>query len=227
MVTVGSYGDIWLPTDIPQLFEVSVNPETDIPMIRLHRRAPTGSIVINSHEHYYNIIHSSGDFEPLTSQRSCIKAGEAMALIPGHDYTLTVNTKHCNKKFVYTFDVVWENEPVWKIMHKILLAAGEHSQSLKLRSATGQPSDLSAEPVSRSQIKYAYPGTLADIRTGMEATVTKGTDLSDALDIKPIAIKRFSETNPWGNRRAALNEIKRLALIKHVSFSYRCMVTGS
>ncbi|KAK3401701.1 kinase-like domain-containing protein [Sordaria brevicollis] len=211
VATVGSDGDIWLPTVIPQLFEVFLGPQSTIPVIHVHSDAPKGSIFISAHE------HDSGGIVAPASPGRYIEADEVIGLTPGRGYTLMVNTEVDNKKVVYPFEVEWEDTPLRNLQTLIRMAAASNSQSLKPRYAAIQRHPVTGEPIWRPHLDFwdSYQGS-SMVYLGMEAQVKKGTlKLCDNQSVIPIAIKRFSSHSTWVNRRAALTEIKRLALIQH------------
>ncbi|KAK3947147.1 kinase-like domain-containing protein [Pseudoneurospora amorphoporcata] len=203
VVTVGKDGDLWLPTDDSQLFSVVIDPETHVLLIRANESLQTGGVVVTHHIPESNLPGYRG-FSPPTAQRTSLKGGETAALMPGEKYSLTVNTRHDKACVVYTFDVVWEDAPAWKISDKIQSAFVKHKQRL----SHGPTANLPGRPPFA--IVYTCPS--GHDRRGEEASVMMGMDEDSG---KQVAIKRFTESNPWRNRKAALNELKHLELIHH------------
>lgn len=208
VVTVGEHGDLWLPTDmITELFSVVINPETYLPLIRVGQSLPTYSAFVAHHETRGRLPGFQGPDPPIF-QGEWINSGQSVALMPGRDYRLTVKTRHRGVKVGYTFDVVWEDEPIWKILEKLKSTFLKHRQDLLPGPTFDLPGYL--------RVSNVYWGGSEHRRIGKEAMVTSGTTIG-ADSCKKVAIKRFTESNPWANRKAAQNEIKRLQLMQHVS----------
>ncbi|KAK1775366.1 kinase-like domain-containing protein [Copromyces sp. CBS 386.78] len=203
VVTVGRDGDLWLPTDDAQLFSVVIDPETHVLLIRANGSLQTGGVVVTHHIPEGNLPGHQG-FSPPTAQHTSLKGGETAALVPGAEYSLTVNTRHDEACVVYTFDVVWEDAPAWKISDKIQSAFVKQKQRL----SHGPTANLPGRP----PFAIVYTGPSGHDRRGKEASVMMGMDADSR---KQVAIKRFTESNPWRNRKAALNELKHLELIHH------------
>ncbi|KAK3342557.1 kinase-like domain-containing protein [Neurospora tetraspora] len=206
VVTVGEHGDLWLPTDmITELFSVVINPETYLPLIRVGQSLPTYSAFVAHHETRGRLPGFQGPDPPIF-QGEWINSGQSVALMPGRDYRLTVKTRHRGVKVGYTFDVVWEDEPIWKILEKLKSTFLKHRQDLLPGPTFDLPGYL--------RVSNVYWGGSEHRRIGKEAMVTSGTTIG-ADSCKKVAIKRFTESNPWANRKAAQNEIKRLQLMQH------------
>ncbi|CCC11105.1 unnamed protein product [Sordaria macrospora k-hell] len=205
VVTVGEDGDIWLPTDTPHVFSVLIHPETYMPLIRVSESLPIGSVVVIHHGHADGLPRVR-QFPPPRYQVNSRGPGELRALTPGEDYSVTVHTRYREARVAYTFDVVWGDAPIWKIMNKVKAAFVQHSQNL----SHGPTFDSSDRPWFQSVQLCSSDHH----RTGGEALVMMGTTPAPPL-YEWIAIKRFTKSNAWGNRKAAQNEIKKLRLIRH------------